>query len=197
VLADAGGRVHPVATMATQQYAGGRWIVVSFWCPSAAVPVPDTAALRERTLRLLPHVGIGHTDARSLVHIQTLLWAQTAPTRSLGTPRILGTPIHLRIHLHEAHWDFGDGQHDTRSGPDAAYPSRGTCHTVTCPGYYGHTYTHTGAMTITLTLTWSAEYSLDATHYHPIASTPLPGPPTRLTLDLNQARATLIPNPTP
>ena len=191
------GRGVPVAAMATQQWdpATGQWVVLDLWCPTATRPVPNTAALRASVLRLLPEVAIGTTSANTLVNIQTILWADTAGTRSLGAPMVLGRAVHLRVTLDSAQWDFGDGQHDTSSTAGASYPSKGSCATVQCPGYYGHTYRVTGVRTISLQVAWRAEFSLDGAHDAPIGDTALPGPRSTTQVRVKEARGVLVPNP--
>ncbi len=47
------------------------------WCPDTTTPAPSLAALRDRTLRLLPHVAIGAAWSTStLINVETVLWAE-------------------------------------------------------------------------------------------------------------------------
>jgi hypothetical protein len=182
-----------------QDPATGAWTTTSFWCPHAAVPAaaPNAASLRDQVLRLLPTIAVG-TTARTatLVNVQTLLWADTSARRDLGTVVLLNQPVRLRVDLHHASWDFGDGHADTTTGPGKAYDADADpCSSVTCSRYYGHTYTITGPMTITLTVTWTATYSLDGATWQIVDAGPITGPADTRTITARQARGVLVADP--
>ncbi|MEO6886881.1 MAG: hypothetical protein ABI232_11455, partial [Jatrophihabitantaceae bacterium] len=170
-------------------------------CPAADTAIPGTALLRQQAIRLLPHVAVGTTGKPdqistapvSLVNIQTILWAQTTPTRDLGHVIILGQPVHLRITLAHADWNFGDGTTDTTTRAGKVY-DEGTdpCATVRCPDYFGHVYSRTGSTTVKLAITWTGSYSLDGAHYQPIGGGDITGPATAATLTLRQAHGVLV-----
>lgn len=184
-------------TMATQQQdAGGGWNTVEWFCSDEYNVWSITDTLREQVVRLIPTIGIGTTGPWSLVNIQTVLWADTGTTRSLGTATVTGFPVALRLRFAHATWDFGDGTHQTTSTPGAHYPDAGTCNTQDCPGYFGHTYSDTGAMTIRLSVDWYADYSLDGGRtWQPVTAAPLPGPTATHAMTVKQARGVLVPNP--
>ena len=176
---------------------GGKWTFVNAYCPGNPVPVVTPALVRQQVLRLLPHVGVGVAwKARALTNAETVLWAQTGVNRSLGTVTVVGQQVALRIGFDHADWDFGDGSTDSTSTPGKAYSSADPCTTAQCSDYYGHTYTATGDRTITLRVSWHAEFSLDGgatwTDVDPAA---LPGPAATHDLTVDQARAVLVPDP--
>lgn len=175
----------------------GGWSRPVVWCPADPAPAVTLAAIRQQAVRLLPHVGIGIAppDAVTLVHIQTVLWADTPVDRALPAATLVGHQVRLRVHLAQARWDFGDGHTDTTSSPGAPYDPQHPCRTAQCPGYYGHTYTATGQLTITLTMTWRAEYSLDAGNtWLAVDPAPLTGPTATQPIHIRQARGVLVPD---
>lgn len=193
------GKLVAVATYATliQDPVTKAWILQSVWCPAAATPGPDPAALRDQVLRLLPDVSIGTApQGSSLVNIQTILWAATAARRSLGIVRIVGQTVRLRLDFDHAAWQFGDGQTQTTTSPGARYDAaRHACRTALCPGYFGHTYTQPAPDTISLTVFWHATFSLDGSTWTAVDPAPLAGPSAASPITIREARAVLVPNP--
>jgi hypothetical protein len=193
----------PVSAFVTQTRdpTTGKWTSGAIWCPADSTSVPGTALLRDRALRLLPTVAIGAAGGaggatKGLVHTQTILWAETDASRDLGQVEVLGQRVWLRIRFAHAHWDFGDHTSDTTTSPGKPYDDAADpCDTAMCSGYYGHVYTRTGTMTITLAVAWTASYSLDGQHYSPVGTDPLSGPSATTTITLRQARGVLVPNP--
>jgi hypothetical protein len=176
-----------------------QWITNSFWCPQSPAPVtaPDAATLRDEAIRLLPTVAVATTaHTATLVNVQTILWADTSSHRDLGAVTILGQPVRLRIDFHDATWDFGDGEADAATTPGQAYDAaHHPCTTVACPGYYGHTYTAAGPVTVTLRVAWDASYSLDGTTWQPVDLAPISGPRDSRPLTVRQARGVLVADP--
>jgi hypothetical protein len=195
IATDKTGKQTELDAFATLTLVNGRWADPVVWCPANARPALDLAGLRDRAERLLPKVGIGSAwTTVALVNAETVLWAGTGPDRSLPSVTILGRAVQLRIHFDRADWDFGDGSTDTTADPGKPYDSHGDpCRTAQCLDYYGHTYAQTGVMTITLTVTWHAQYRLGAT-WTDIAGT-ITGPTSRRVLTVKQARGILVPNP--
>jgi hypothetical protein len=185
----------------TRDPATGKWTSGAIWCPADSKRVPGTALLRDRALRLLPSVAIGAAGGaggatKGLVNTQTILWAKTDASRDLGQVDVLGQRVWLRIRFAHARWGFGDHSSDTTTSPGKSYDdATDPCDTAMCPGYYGHVYTQTGTMTITLTVAWTATYSLDGRHYVSIGADPLSGPSSTTTITQRQARGVLVPNP--
>jgi hypothetical protein len=108
--------------------------------------------------------------------------------------RLLGQSVELRVTIESVAWDFGDGQTDRTSDGGTPYSPDQPCNTVLCPGYFGHVYTATGIRTVTATITWAGSYRIGGGTWQPIANT-VTGPPSSVTLSVNQARGILVPNP--
>jgi hypothetical protein len=195
----AAGQDPPVAYEYQVRVPGKGWRNLAFWCPqsAAATPVPNAVTIRDQVLRLLPTVAIATTGSpATLVNLQTILWADTSAQRSLGPITIVGQPVGLRIAFAHANWDFGDGTSESSAEPGKVYdPDGDPCAELMCPDYYGHVYRASGPVTITLTVSWQATYSLDGTHFLAVDPEPLTGPPARHGLLVRQARAVLVPNP--
>jgi hypothetical protein len=172
------------------------WSNLGFFCPQSTAPVPvgpDLAALRGRVVRLLPRVSAATTGPNTLVNIQTLLWADTAGRRSLGRVMVVGQPVWLRLVFDHAVWDFGDGATASADTPGKVYDATGDpCRTVSCPDYFGHTFTRTGVMTVSVRIAWRASYSLDGQHFQPVDDAPLTGPAGTLRIHVRQARGVLV-----
>lgn len=183
-----------VDAYATVTLINGRWTDPHVWCPANSRPGIDVAAVRERAIRLLPSVAIGSAwKTTALVNAQLILWAQTHPDRPLPAAQLAGQHVELRIHLVAAHWDYGDGVRETTSTPGRAYTSADPCHTARCPHYGGHVYRSTGAKTITLTITWHAQYRAGGRWVD--IDGDITGTPAQHVIAVKQARAVLVPNP--
>jgi hypothetical protein len=186
----------PTDTYATMQKAAdGTWsIVASFWCPSNATPMPDAGAIRDQVIKLLPAVPVGVIHPHlSLVNVQEILWAPTTATKDLGTVTVITTPVRVKLAFEHADWDFGDNTTATTTQPGKIYHPEDPCPTAQCPDYFGHTYTNTGPKTITLTITWTGQYSTNnGQTWTTITGGPLTSPTTTATITLHQARAVLI-----
>lgn len=179
-----------------RQPGKSQWQPQAFWCPQSSAPVPagpDLAAIRDRVIRLLPRVAAATTGPNTLVNIQTVLWADTPERRSLGRVLVVGQPVWLRLAFDHAAWDFGDGTTLSSHSPGKAYDAgNDPCRTVSCPDYFGHTYTATGVMTVRVRIAWRATYSLDGQHYQPVDTTPLTGPADTVRIHVRQARGVLV-----
>lgn len=186
-----------VDAFGTETWVNGHWSKPVVWCPGLPLPVINVTALRQQAIRLLPAVQIGAAwSTTALVNAQTILWADTNTSRGLGTVTVLGQQVALRVSFRDASWDFGDGQRATAATPGKPYDQQhDPCRTPQCPHYFGHTYTQTGALTITLTVTWHAEFSLDGGASWTDIAGDITGPVTRHALDVKQARGILVPNP--
>jgi hypothetical protein len=109
---------------------------------------------------------------------------------------VVGQRVRLRIGFAQAHWNFGDGTTATTSSPGKAYTDTDPCRTAQCADYYGHTYRDTGDRTITLTVSWHGQFSLDGGRtWTDVDPAPLQGPPATHNLTVEQARGILVPNP--
>lgn len=178
-----------------------QWVLLDSWCPGqaadAAPPVPTAADLRQQVLRLLPSVQIGSAwTTRALVNAESIFWAQTRANRNLGTVTVVGRQVALKIDFDHADWDFGDATTDTTDQPGRPYDDANPCSTAQCPDYYGHTYRDTGPVTITLTIAWHAQFSLDnGTTWTDVDPAPLTGPSATHQLTVVQARGILVHDP--
>ncbi len=171
------------------------WVNLGFWCPQSRAPlgVPTAGDIRDRVIRLLPRVAAATTGANTLVNIQTLLWADTPAERNLGRVTVVGQPVWLRLAFDHAQWDFGDGTRATTSHPGKAYDAQGDpCRAVRCPDYFGHTYTASGPVTVTLRVAWRATFSLDGGNFEPVDDAPLTGPASTQRILVRQARGVLV-----
>jgi hypothetical protein len=188
----------PEDAYATFIEQNGRWVLQSVWCPATARPIPTTQALRQQVLRLLPSVRIGSAwTHRALVNAETVLWADTDANRTLRTVNVVGRPVQLRIAFDHANWHFGDGATDTTTDPGKAYTKTAPCNTAQCAQYYGHTYSDTGNVTISLSVAWHAQFSLNGGNtWTDVDAVPLTGPQTTHALRIVQARGILVAPPT-
>jgi hypothetical protein len=147
-------------------------------------------------VKLVPHVGVNAApgDGRSLVNLETLFWADTASDRTLGTVVLLGHQVTITVHATTVSWDFGDRTSATSDGPGRPFLDSDHCSTAQCPGWFGHTYLGTGTFTVTATVAWSGQYSVDGASPQPIAGT-VDGPTTAIPMQALQARGVLVPDP--
>ncbi len=195
-----GGAPLLTPAFATQQQdpRTGAWQTTQLWCPAKARPIPNTQALIDTVVKLLPPVSIGEPPGKheTLVNLQTILWAATTPNRNLGRVQVIGQPVWLRLHFDHAAWNFGDGHADTTTNPGKPYDAAANpCLAKECPDYYGHTYTSNVSVKLALTVAWRADYSLNGANWAPIDTPPLDGPQTTAQLHVLQARGVLVPNP--
>jgi hypothetical protein len=174
-------------------------MLIGFNCGAeAAVPGVTGLMVRQEIERLVPHpaVGVAPPGGVTLVNIQTLLWVETPADRSLGTVTLLGHRVELRVHVSRVDWDFGDGGTDTTDGPEPKYDPADDCHTVTCPGYWGHMFTTTGARSISAAVSWTGRYRVDGGGWQAIVGT-VSGPATTATITVREARGVLVADPEP
>ena len=152
--------------------------------------------VRDQAERLLPHPGIGIAPPGhvTLVNIETVFWVGTPPQRTLGTVTLLGQQVDLRAHVDRVTWSFGDGGSATTTGPGRAYSDAHPCTTKQCPGYFGHTYSDTGTMTITADIVWTGQFRVDGGAWQTIPGT-VTAAATSTTTDVKEARGVLVPNP--
>jgi hypothetical protein len=153
---------------------------------------------RDQVQRLVPRPGIGVAPPGgvTLVNIQTIFWVDTSAQRWLGSVLLVGRHVDLQASLDSVAWDFGDGHDDVSTGPGTPYSTARPCGTPQCPGYYGHTYRTTGAMTVRATVTWSGRYRVDGGAWQAIAGT-VRGAPATLQLTVKQSRGVLVGDPGP
>lgn len=155
--------------------------------------MPSVQQIRDAAFRLLPTVAIGSAPhGAGLTQTETILWAATGTDRALPDVTLLGQLVHLRIHFVHAAWDYGDHTSATTTSPGKAYDDASDpCDTAQCAGYSGHTYTTTGTVTVTLAITWTAQYQLAGGAWQDIPEA-ITGPAATSTLTIRQARGVLV-----
>jgi hypothetical protein len=176
--------------------ANGTWIPVSAHCDAVGLPVITAAMVREVAVREVPVVKIGAAPAgRALVQLESLFWVNSAVDVVLPTAQILGQAVSITVHADHVAWSFGDGASADEPGVGRPFTSADSCGAKQCPGFWGHTYTQTGARRVTATVWWSASFSVAGG-----AAQPIPGLVQGLTdstdVTVYEARAVLVPNPT-
>lgn len=96
----------------------------------------------------------------TLVNLETSFWCGSGDGRTCeaigeGERRVvlLGQPVRIRPKIVGYSWSFGDGS------------------TAEVTGRAAHTYAHAGNPTVTLTLTWTADYAVGTAAFQPIDAT--------------------------
>ncbi|MEW1957260.1 PKD domain-containing protein [Kineococcus sp. NPDC059986] len=123
------------------------------------LPTVTAADLRRVGLPASP-VQLQPDDGQALLGVPLVL--RTTGGTVVRDTTVLGFPVRIRATPTSWTWDLGDG---TRLGPTAdpgrPYPRQ----TLT------HTYTAPGDRTVTLTTTWSGEYTIAGLPYRPVEGT--------------------------
>lgn len=143
-----------------------RWVNQGSRCttdPTDAAPVVlptvTVSDLRRVGLPASP-VHLQPDDGQALLNVPLIL--RTMGGTVVRDTTVLGFPVRIRATPTSWTWDLGDG---TRLGPTSdpgrPYPRQ----TLT------HTYTSPGDRTVTLTTTWSGEYSIAGLPYRPVEGT--------------------------
>lgn len=150
--------------------------------PAAAVVTQDQVL---RAFRELPlYRGGIRTDPRNwtLVNLDTYFWCGDGAGRSCGligqaqqTVTLLGRPVRIRPRIVAYAWRFGDGAEQTVEGGARAR----------------HVYRRPATAAIQVTLTWTAEFSVDGQPFQPIVGTTTTTSPP-LALPVRQARPVLV-----
>ncbi len=179
---------------------GKTWVYTGAGCTAlTARPQVTPLLARQEIEKLVPRPGIGVAPpgGKTLVNVQTVLWANTPADRGLGTVTLLGTyRVALRVQVQQVAWAFGDGDTEIADGPGLPYRKGEHCTTVTCPGHFGHVYATTGTMTITEQVTWSGQYSVNGGAWQDVAGA-VDGPAATAQVTVVQARGVLVADPTP
>jgi hypothetical protein len=191
-----------------QQNPSGTWELNGFDCnvvPGAGPPPPPQVTPFDAyaaVLRLVPSPAIGAAPGkgRTLVNMETIFWINSAADQSLGPVTLLGHQVGLRIHARATAWAFGDGSTDTSAGLGRPYAAADGCGEAVCAGYFGHTYVSTGAMTVSATVTWAGEFSVDGGPWRGIANpatgaNTVDGPAATRPITVIQARGVLVQDP--
>ena len=167
--------------------------------PVGAAPAGvSAAAVWQEIRRRVPHpaVGVAPASGRSLVQIQTLFWVNTPTQVDLGTVRLAGQLVRLRVTLRQVTWDFGDGHTDSTDDPGKAYTHDDPCDTKMCPDYYGHVYHRHGTYPVSAQVSWTGQFQLAGAPWRQIPA-PVTGPPRTTTVHIYQAHGELVPDPDP
>jgi hypothetical protein len=192
-----------------QQGPTGSWVLNGFDCnvvPGGAGPPPPPQVTPfdayAAVLRLVPSPAIGAAPGkgRTLVNMQTIFWVNGGADEALGPAILLGHQVGLRIHARTTTWSFGDGATDASPGLGRPYTAADGCADAVCTGYFGHTYAGTGAMTVTATVTWAGEFSVDGGPWRGIANPAsgadtVDGPAATRPITVIQARGVLVQDP--
>jgi hypothetical protein len=184
-----------ITAIVTYQNVGGVITRLSAVCTARgpAAPALTEADVRAEIVKLVPHVAIGAAPAgQALVNLESLYWAQTPASRDLGVVTLLGHQVALTIAVASVNWDFGDGATARSNGPGRPFTATDHCGQKQCPDWFGHTYTQTGALTVTATVNWTGRYTVDGGAINTIQGT-VAGPAATMALQVKQARAVLMP----
>ncbi len=146
----------------------------------AASPVLSAAQFRRLPIPAAA-VSIQPDPATSstLINIPTNLY--TARRSPVLTTSILGQPVRVRASPISYRWDYGDGSSRTTADTGGPYPDLST----------GHTYARPGRYRISLTTTYTGEYSVAGGRWQPIDGTATVTSPTS-TVHALQARDQLV-----
>jgi len=149
----------------------GPWMKTRTECgPSrtGALPVVTVTDLQRVGLPASP-LNIQPNTGEALINVPLIL--ATADETVTRDTTVLGFPVTIRATPTSWTWDLGDGATvGPTSDPGQAYPHQSLTHTYTAPGDHQ----------ITLTTTWSGEYTIAGLPYRPIdgtattASAPVP-----------------------
>ena len=105
----------------------------------------------------------------SFVNLETYFWCGdgTRTCNALGegerTVTLLGQAVRIRPRIVSYEWRFGDGSSERVAA-----------------GRVAHTYGHTGAMAVSVTLTWTADYAVGGGGFRPIGGTTTTTSPVRV-----------------
>lgn len=142
---------------------------------------------REQVLRAFEELplyrGAIRTDPGvfTLVNLETYFWCADTAGRGCDligegeqTVSLLGQAVRIRPRILSYAWDFGDGAGQEVDGGRAA-----------------HVYSRAGTVTVTLTLTWTADYAVGGGGFQPIGSTTTTTSPARA-LPVREAEAVIV-----
>lgn len=117
----------------------------------------------------------------TLVNLETYFWCgdengTTCEVVGEGERRVvlLGQPVRIRPRITAYLWSFGDG-----------------ATAQVASGKATHTYPHAGSRTVTLTLTWTADYALGSGAFQPIDDTTTTTSPPRV-LPVREAQTVIV-----
>jgi hypothetical protein len=144
--------------------AGGVSMEIGYLCGFAALPV---APSRDQVLTAFRELPLYRGEIRTnpsqytLVNLETYFWCGDEGGRDCGaigeaerTVTLLGRPVRIRPRITSYTWSFGDG----------------AVQEIT-EGRAEHTYRRSGERTVTVTLTWTADYAVGGGAFQPIEDT--------------------------
>ncbi len=145
----------------------GPWQRGGSSCRSTATATGQPVVLPTITVADVRRVGLPPSTASLqpaggdvVLNIPVNVYAQAAPV-TLDV-QVLGFPVMIRATPETFTWTFGDGASlGPTTDPGAAYPAMTTTHTYTRPGTYP----------VTLTTTYSAEFSVAGLPFEPVDGT--------------------------
>jgi hypothetical protein len=173
------------------------------WSPydSACQPVGNAPPhvtpemVRQEAQRLVPRAAIGLAPKqKTLVNVETIMWVDTPRERDLPVATILGQQVTIHITVTGVAWDYGDDNTVAHGPIGTPYDAKhNPCKTKQCADYEGHTYTTTGHMAITATVSWRASFRVGG---GPVTAIPgaLTGPTAAADVLVREARAVLVPD---
>jgi PKD domain len=118
-------------------------------------------------------------EISTLVNLETYFWCgdATRTCDAIGegeqTVTLLGQAVRIRPKILSYDWDFGDGSGQQVTGRAA------------------HTYAHAIIATVSVTLTWTADYAVGGGQFQPIDETTTTTSPSRA-LPVREAQAVIV-----
>ena len=106
-------------------------------------------------------------DGWAVAGLNTNFYAITGPHIVAGT--LLGRPADVRFTPIAFHWDYGDGTTATKSTKGTTWAAQGVGEFDPTPT--SHVYEQVGNLTITLDITFAAEYRYDGSSWRPVVGT--------------------------
>lgn len=100
-------------------------------------------------------------EGKSLVNKPMIVAVDSPRNVQFDGLRLQGSNVRIRAHVKEYEWAWGDGTPTTTTTDRGKRYDGGTCEVDDCAGYVNHTYASSGKYAITLTIRWTAQYSVD------------------------------------
>jgi hypothetical protein len=182
--ADGGGVVAPCAAQSIELCSTQRRVL-----PGRDAPTTTPVVTTREVAHLVPEVGTQGMEPGGwmVVGLPTNFYADAAP--SVVTTTLLGSPAEVRFTPVSFVWDHGDGSTTTSREGGAPWAALGLAEfseTTT-----SHVYDEPGDYTITLTISYTAEYRIGTGEWRGLAGTvPSTAPP--LTASAKDAKTVLV-----
>lgn len=187
--------LEPVEAIEVKKQRDGTWQYDGGACLTRE-PAVTAADVRARAVRLIPPAALGLAPhGTTLVNIETVMWVDAPTRQTLPAIAMLGHRVVITIAIDHVDYAFGDGTTDQQPDGGKPYDDTGDpCRSRQCADYYGHTFLHTGRLTVTATASWTATFTVDGGNPVTIPGT-IAGPTARAALHVREARAVLVPDP--